>query len=172
MAIDFNPWFIITTLGDPRLWVSLCTILFFIRLYYRQKVSPYNRKFLWVCTFIIFAGFAMASSLAFTEVLKYTFQVPRICTIETNPYCLNNYSFPSGHAAVAFTAFSGIYFILNRRKYFWVFIFPALVGISRLALGVHTIQDVVAGSGVGMLVFLIYYWTAKKSEFIGRWVKN
>lgn len=171
MALDLNPWFIITTIGDPRLWVSLSLILFLIRFYYRQKIPPYDKKFLWVSTFIIFAGFAMASSLLLSEALKYTFQVPRVCSIETNAYCLNNYSFPSGHTAVVFTVFSGVYFILNKRKFLWVFAVPILVGASRLALGVHTIQDVVAGAGVGLLVFFIYCWASKKTEVVGRWVK-
>ncbi len=171
MSYHLNPWFIMTTLGDPRLWVALCVVLFLIRLYYKPKISPYNKRFLWVSTFIIFCGFAMASSLLLSEILKGIFQLPRVCSIETNPYCLSNYSFPSGHAAVIFTVFSGIYFILNRRKYLWIFALPFLVAASRIVLGVHTIQDVAAGSAIGLLVFFIYYWAAKEKELVGRWVK-
>lgn len=172
MSPELNPWFALTILGDPRLWAGLCVILFFVRVYYKKKTSPYNKKFLWVSAFIIFAGFAMASGLLVSEGLKEIFQVPRICSIETNPYCLSNYSFPSGHTTVAFIAFSGVYFILNRKEYLWVFILPVLVGVSRLALGVHTILDVAAGGSLGILVFFVFYWASKKTEFVGRWTKR
>jgi len=168
MVLDLNPWFIITNLGDPRLWAVLCVILFFIRLYYRSKVDHSRKRYKWVTTFIIFAGFAMASSLGVNEVLKLVFQIPRACSIETNPYCLGTYSFPSGHTAVAFAVFAGIFYILKNKKYWWVFVLPILVGVSRVALSVHTVYDVATGAGLGLLVFFIYLFAVKKVKFISK----
>ncbi len=172
MSFHLNPWFLITMLGDPRLWVGLCFTLFLIRLYYREKVSPYNKKFAWVGVFIVFCGFAMASGLLASEILKEIFQIPRICSVETNPYCLSNYSFPSGHTTAAFTAFAGVYFILNKKKYFGIFAIPVLVAISRLALGVHTILDVTVGSLLGLVVFFVFVGASKRTDLIGRWVRK
>lgn len=170
MVLEANPWFIATMLGDPRLWVSLCAILFCVRLYFRGKVGPAGKKFAWVSAFIIFAGFAMATSLGINEIVKLTFQIPRPCTIETNLYCLEGFSFPSGHTAVAFTVFMGIFYIMRNMKHVWVFIFPVLVGVSRIMLGVHTIYDVFGGAVVGMIVFLIYFFFTTKSKSIKRFV--
>lgn len=166
MSFYLNPWFIITNLGDPRLWTAICAILFFVRLHYKRKIKPYNKKFLWVGAFIIFAGFAMASSLAVSQALKMYFQIPRGCSPETNIYCLDSFSFPSGHTAIAFTVFTGIFAIFRKRKYLPILALPFLVGISRLALEVHTIYDVVGGAAVGLAVFTVFYFSVKKSSYL------
>ncbi len=166
MSFYLNPWFIITNLGDPRLWTALCVILFFVRMHYKRKIKPYNKKFHWVGAFIIFAGFAMASSLAVSQGMKEYFQIPRGCIPETNIYCLDSFSFPSGHTAIAFTVFAGIFSIFRRRKYLPILIIPFVVAASRLALGVHTIYDVVGGAAVGLAVFGIFYVATKKVDFI------
>lgn len=164
MPLDLNPWFVITTIGDPRLWIALCSIIFFIRMFYKGKIEPHNKKFLWAKLFIVFAGFSMASALGVSQILKVYFQIPRVCSPETNVYCMDGFSFPSGHTAVAFAVFTGLYIILNKRKYIWVFAVPVLVAISRLALGVHTVYDVVAGASLGLVTALIYYLAITKIQ--------
>lgn len=62
-------------------------------------------------------------------------------------------AFPSGHAQMAATFWGAL--ALARRRWAWsvaAFVWVALVGFSRLALGVHYPQDVIAGAILGLLL--------------------
>ena len=54
----------------------------------------------------------------------------------------------------------------NRKKYLLIYIFPILIGVSRIALGVHTIVDVIVGFGFGVAVTFIVW---KNRTSIYRW---
>ncbi len=77
-----------------------------------------------------------------------------------------SYSFPSGHTQASANTFTAIARAVNRKR-FWAIaiILPALVGISRLYLGVHWPVDVVAGYimgfGLPLVLWLFYRKFAK-----------
>lgn len=62
-----------------------------------------------------------------------------------------SFSFPSNHAASAFmaaTILSGFF----RPWRSWLFFVAALIGYSRVYLGVHFLSDVLAGAAIGILI--------------------
>jgi cation-transporting P-type ATPase E len=71
---------------------------------------------------------------------------------------LETYSYPSGHAAVATATFTTLAFVLARRSggrrtiaiAAAAITLIALVGFSRLYLGVHYMSDVMAGTSFGL----------------------
>lgn len=68
------------------------------------------------------------------------------------------YSFPSGHTSAAFTIFSFIAFAGKRAIWqFVAFVLAALVGISRVYLGQHFLNDVIAGASLGLILTAILY---------------
>ena len=70
------------------------------------------------------------------------------------------YSFPSGHSAMCSSVVGGCAYLLRRYKKicFFLILIILLVGFSRLWLGVHTLQDVI----VGFLIGLILVFTVNK----------
>lgn len=79
-------------------------------------------------------------------------------------------SFPSGHACAAMAG-SFAFFMWSRKKYIsWlVFLYPAIMGASRIYLVVHYPTDVVAGCIIGILAAIIcipfvklFYWFFNK----------
>jgi hypothetical protein len=81
------------------------------------------------------------------------------------------YSFPSGHTHASANFFTSIARAVNRKR-FWTLaiIMPALVGISRLYLGVHWPMDVlggyIIGFGLPLLLWLIYRKQAKHKPLL------
>lgn len=68
------------------------------------------------------------------------------------------YSFPSGHTQASANVFTAIARAVNRKR-FWAIavILPALVGLSRLYLGVHWPTDVIAGYAAGIFIPLVLW---------------
>jgi undecaprenyl-diphosphatase len=109
----------------------------------------------------------VAISAIVANILKYTIDLPR-------PFEVYHYikqlsvggspSFPSGHTADAF-AFATIVSLVYRKRFIIIpcFIWAALVGYSRMYLGVHFPSDVLAGGIVGAACSSVYYWLVKRN---------
>lgn len=70
-------------------------------------------------------------------------------------------SFPSSHAAF----FGGLaFYVLFRNLYFggWLVCLALLIGVARVAAGVHYPLDVVTGWGLGFLAALAFLWVGDK----------
>ncbi|MBP5197546.1 MAG: phosphatase PAP2 family protein [Lachnospiraceae bacterium] len=80
------------------------------------------------------------------------FENPDITLLIKTP---SEYSFPSGHAATAFTIFFGILFFKEGKKLLGLEIFVLIMGIvlsySRLYLYVHFPTDIIGGIFIGLL---------------------
>ena len=130
----------VTYLGDGRL-------LFLIPLLLLISTA---RKAIYV-----FLSTAFASIL--TQILKRLIEAPRPSKVfeEGQLYLVEgmnlhkHFSFPSGHTTTAFAFF----FCLSvlKPKYSWLFLLIAVLsGFSRVYLSQHFLEDVVAGSLVGI----------------------
>ncbi len=65
-----------------------------------------------------------------------------------------DYSFPSGHTASSFAAAGVLYRSLPRKFGIPAIVLAALIGFSRLYLGVHYPSDVICGMASGLLISL------------------
>jgi hypothetical protein len=86
---------------------------------------------------------------------------------EIRPDASNQYSFPSGHTALAFTNASLLYYEYKDTNIWYAssgFLFATATGILRIANNKHYTSDVLTGSGIGLGVGLIVsYWSPFKS---------
>ncbi|WP_228455278.1 phosphatase PAP2 family protein [Chryseobacterium sp. Tr-659] len=116
---------------------------------------------------IIYASSQLIAA-AFTMPLKYLVK-------EQRPDGSNTLSFPSGHAA---TAFSSAQFMFREYKdtNFWLSIsgypFAIFTGVYRMLNDKHWLGDVVAGAGFGILSTELAYWLFPKIDNLLRGKKG
>ncbi|MGZ4056392.1 MAG: phosphatase PAP2 family protein [Bacteroidia bacterium] len=126
--------------------------------------------------YALIAGLANIISAAITQTLKHTvfsnvvrpkkffegihdlYFVPGV-----ENYLYN--SFPSGHSTCAFSLYFSLALILENKIYKSVlFVVAFLVGYSRIYLSQHFLQDVYAGSLIGVSISLVVYYFIQKSN--------
>ena len=64
-----------------------------------------------------------------------------------------SFSFPSGHAAFFF-AFSTVVFLHNKRWGVWFYIASTVIGLARVAAGIHYPTDILGGAALGIIIGL------------------
>lgn len=64
-------------------------------------------------------------------------------------------SFPSGHEAVATAMALTLWFVLPRRWRWVSIVWIVIVGLSRIYLGVHTLNDIIGGFAIGLLAVCV-----------------
>jgi membrane-associated phospholipid phosphatase len=140
-----------TLIGDGIFSVVVCLALLLMK---KRNLS-----------FMVFVSFAISGIVA--QVLKAFISEARPALFlkkGSYPYFIdhvtlhNFHSFPSGHSTSAFALVAIIAFAVKDKKYaIPLLALGALVGYSRIYLGQHFLQDVVAGSLIGVL-FAIICW--------------
>lgn len=96
-------------------------------------------------------------------LLKSAFDVPRPCAVlpvRTPMGCDQNGSFPSAHAALVFSVLP----FLSGGGAAVYFVYSALVGLSRVYLGVHYPIDVVAGAILGYAVGALFSGKTRRAS--------
>lgn len=158
--ILMNPWhpklldyffMVFTYFGDGLFVIALALILFFIK-----------KRFL---SLMVLSSYALSGIIA--QVLKFFIDEarPAYYLAKSNyPYFIdgvtlhNLHSFPSGHATSAFALAATLGFAVKNKNYSILFLLmAALAGYSRIYLGQHFMNDVLAGSIIGMLS-AIFCW--------------
>ncbi|MGN0136735.1 phosphatase PAP2 family protein [Anaerotignum sp.] len=135
----------ISALGDGGfLWIALGVL--FLLMGWKHKIW---RK----------RGLLLLFSLAANALVCNLLLKPLVNRIR--PYDLLGYdilippvgdaSFPSGHTSASFAAATALYAI-DKRWGTAAYVFAALMGFSRLYLGVHFPTDVLAGAAIGVFM--------------------
>ena len=145
---------IITDFGESQ-WYLITGMLFFVVL---RKTYP------WRALSGLFLASSVAASGVSADVIKYIAGRARpILYFSEQLYGFNCFhyeyewiSFPSGHAATAFSA--AIVFTTLYPRWRILFLFAGtLIAFSRIFLTQHYISDVIAGSFLGMASSILLY---------------
>lgn len=186
-----NPWYLVSSIGSPRIWIVLSVILLVVYILLRQyRWQGHEKSRRLMKRFLVLFLVSLWVTFGATVALKEVIDIPRNCVMcppgesgqlplappllsgeggaVCNPYCLPDSSFPSGHTATAFALFTSIYIILGRKQYLLLFVVPALVGIARVMLGVHTVPDIIGGGMLGIALVTMMWWLERKEL---KWLK-
>ena len=170
----------ITNIFSPLSIIIVCVfLLVYILIYaYTKRLSflgVFDRKVFALFPDRVHALIMICKSTVLAAVinavLKHIYKIPRPIDMRIAE---TGYSFPSGHAAVAFAFFTAIAVVIHiykkRKVGYWLLLIPILVSISRVYLHVHRYIDVFVGASIGVLsvvcVIKIYTWYTKKSTQI------
>lgn len=105
---------------------------------------------------IVYAA-AVASGLVarygVAELIRYFYHRPRPFAALNLPHLLTetSYSFPSGHAIFFFALAAGV-FSTNKRFGAWLYVAAILIGLGRIAAGVHYPSDILGGAILGVVI--------------------
>ena len=156
---------ILTNFGNLIAWSLVCVLIFIFGGQYGKKVAIIGLLALFLSSAVILA-------------LKYIVAEPRPFLVLSHVHLLtteNDYSFPSGHATASFAGAVAIgkkySFIIKGKTHKLIYpllAFAAIIGFSRVYVGVHYPLDVIFGAVIGTIFALAVIRFEKKiSSFIG-----
>lgn len=132
-------------LGDPFIYAAVLVVLLFLG---ERRGEKRNKVIL-----------SLIITLLMAVTVKYAMARERPCT--TEGWCPDDYSFPSIHAALAFTLMTAF---VNKRSYVFYMFFALFVSFTRLNLGVHIFQDAAAALPIALVSYYItdILWKTRK----------
>lgn len=159
LIVDFFAQNRIFAIDNFVVWFTSGFTFLFAMFIFASAFLWNERKTKW----IIPLWFAGGCSYVLTFLLKLVFVRVRPDVVSlVSPETF--YSFPSGHAAVVFSALPILDKEFPKLKWFW-FVFAVLVLLSRLYVGVHYPSDLLAGCITGFFVgFLFLKLFSKKKK--------
>jgi membrane-associated phospholipid phosphatase len=118
-------------------------------------------------------GYLSLSSAWINSLVKHLFKIPRPGALDSRVKVLSEQtspSFPSGHAQGTLVNWGYVAYCLRSPVFWGVTIVVLLgVGLSRIVLGVHFPQDVIAGWLIGLVVLVLYIWLEPP---VARWLSG
>lgn len=137
------------------IWVIVMSLTIYFEERKYPGISLRDKRF----TFSFITSF-FSSSFLVLYVFKPIFERARPMF---GPTCINDYSFPSGHAAAAFSA-AAILTHFDPKRRFLYYLVAILISFSRIYLGCHYLLDVVGGALFGYIVSKIILKIGPKSQ--------
>ncbi|MFH1182204.1 MAG: phosphatase PAP2 family protein [Candidatus Woesearchaeota archaeon] len=144
-------------------WLSNLWSIFFVLLVMTSLFMLEEKKARWLK--VVWLSFL--SSFILSVVFKEAFARSRPLEFAFGAGLLV-YSFPSAHAAVAFSLIPVLDKEFKKLKPFWI-TFAVFVAVSRIYLGAHFLSDVVLGGILGYAVGKGFVWLEEKKMLRLSW---
>lgn len=134
--------------------------LFLALLFFWARSKSEKIRIFWVTIISI-----VIARLGLTELIRLFYHRPRPFAVYQVHQLLvdHEWAFPSGHAAFFF-AMAGAIYCYEKKWGIAFFAASILMGISRVAAGVHYPSDILGGMVVGMTVaYVVFYFAERRS---------
>ena len=121
-----------------------------------------ERKRKWILP--LWLSFALASLVTLALKLLIARARPfEVLALDPGTFAFWDSSFPSWHAAMAFSALPVLDKEFSNIKLFWI-IFAILIALSRIYFGFHFLSDIIAGALIGYFSGLLFMrvWSGRK----------
>lgn len=172
MSLDLKIFYFLNGLAGKNLifdasivffaeYLGYFLILFFLAFlfFYPGFKSEKIKILLLALSSMIIARFGIVSSIRFFYHRPRPFIDHSVNQLISN----NNFSFPSGHAALFFAMATSIYFY-NKKWGLWFFAAAILMSLSRIIVGVHYPGDIIGGAVIGIVISYIFFLVALKNR--------
>lgn len=153
--IFFDYFFSFFSLKGASIFIWILVIAFVVILEERKNpgLSIRDKKFT-----VIFSSTFIFTFFVADILLKNIFRRPRPYLLMKSFYsnlvvgiCPIDFSFPSAHAATAFTA-AGVLAHFDKKRRWFYYLVAVLISYSRIYLGCHYLLDVVFGAIIGYII--------------------
>lgn len=158
-AIDLSVFYSIFSLSQHAVWIDWLIIfvgeylpypllLVFAYRTYREWRDGQVSAAYGYCMAVVAA---LVARFGVAEAIRLFFHRPRPYLALHLPHLLTDtaYSFPSGHMIFLFALATGAFFV-NRKFAYWVYALGILIGLARVAAGVHYPSDILGGAALGI----------------------
>ncbi|MCX6811208.1 MAG: phosphatase PAP2 family protein [Candidatus Berkelbacteria bacterium] len=176
--IDYSIFLFFNNLAKDSFWIKLLVFIcakyliffFFLIIAYMWWLNKPNKKEEHKSKrAVIYTMLSLAWAFLIDQLINLVF-------IRNRPYIshqdvkqlsvtVDPTSFPSAHSIFVFAIAASFYFTGYRRLGIFLSVLAAIVGLSRIAAGVHYPSDIIAGSIFGIFAA----WLVQRE---GGWVKN
>ncbi|MEK7197893.1 MAG: phosphatase PAP2 family protein [Patescibacteria group bacterium] len=142
-------------------YLSYFLIIFFLAFLFFSGFQKWKKIKIFLLTFVsmIIARFGIVSLIRFFYHRPRPFEAYDVHVLITN----NEFSFPSGHAALFFAMATAVYFY-NKKLGLWFFAAAILMGFGRVVSGVHYPSDIIGGAVIGILTSYLIFLAILKNK--------
>lgn len=147
---------LIVFFGEYFIYVALLVLAYFLYRDYKQSDFLRLKLYLFALAAALFARFGIAS------FIRLFIHRPRPFLALSLSHLINDstYSFPSGHTIFMFALATAVFFF-NRKLAYFLYASGLLIGLARVAGGVHYPSDIVGGIVLGIATSIALHGLCK-----------
>jgi membrane-associated phospholipid phosphatase len=138
--------------GEYYLYVILLVLAYFL---YQEIQARRMQK---IYGYLVAILAALVARFGVAELIRLYYHRPRPFLALHLPHLLTDtsYSFPSGHTIFLFGLATGVFFV-NRKFAYFLYASGIIVGLARVAGGVHYPSDILGGAVLGICTGVLVY---------------